>query len=154
MDETDGDRGERAAATEALFAAIADDDIAAAEAALADGAALEARGEGGRTPLVAATKANRVGIATLLLERGADPNAKDDLQDSAFLYAGAEGLNEILEAIVLGDGGEEHVRIVRTLLRAGADPTIPDGDGTSPRELADARGHADILAEIDEALGK
>ena len=34
---------------------------------------------------------NRVDAARLLIERGADVNAKDAMQDSPFLYAGAEG---------------------------------------------------------------
>ncbi|WP_241489342.1 ankyrin repeat domain-containing protein [Leucobacter celer] len=198
---------ERDAATAALFEAVAAGDRGAAAAALDAGADLERRGELGRTPLVAATKEERVEIAVLLLERGADPNAQDDLEDSAFLYAGAEGLDEILratlergadvastnryggtalipasehghvstveiliaagvpldhvnnlgwtalhEAIVLGTGSEDHVSVVRALLEAGADPTLPDGNGVAPRDLAVARGHWNLVGEIDRAL--
>lgn len=35
-------------------------------------------------------------IARALIDAGADVNAKDAIHDSAFLYAGAEGLDEIL----------------------------------------------------------
>lgn len=48
--------------------------------------------------LVAATKANAVAEAVALIEAGVDVNAKDAIEDSAFLYAGAEGLDEILLA--------------------------------------------------------
>lgn len=193
-------------ATARLLDAVAAGDLAACRRAIADGANLEKRGAEGRTPLVAATKANRVAIARELLEAGADPNAKDDIEDSAFLYAGAEGFNEILrltlehgadvestnrfggtalipasehahvetvriliaagvpvdhvnnldwtalhEAIVLGNGDADHVTVVRLLLRAGADPSIRDGDGVLPRDLAAARGYDEIVAEIDRA---
>ena len=61
-----------------------------------DKADLEARNENRQTPLVVATKAKQTKVAVMLLEAGADPDAKDDMSDSAFLYAGAEGYNEIL----------------------------------------------------------
>ncbi|MCZ4555051.1 ankyrin repeat domain-containing protein [Rhodococcus maanshanensis] len=79
-----------------LFAAVRADDADAARAALQGGAALEAGGDGGRTPLVAAAKSNSVNTARVLVAAGADVNAKDDMEDSAFLYAGAEGYDEIL----------------------------------------------------------
>ncbi|MEV0105885.1 hypothetical protein AB0H42_06025 [Nocardia sp. NPDC050799] len=49
------------------------------------------------TPLIAATKNRATAAARALVEAGADVDAKDDLQDSAYLYAGAEGINDILE---------------------------------------------------------
>ncbi|MGW0174264.1 ankyrin repeat domain-containing protein [Rhodococcus sp. NPDC003322] len=121
---------------DALFAAARTNDADAVREALIRGADLEARGEGDRTPLVAATKGNAVAAATALIEAGADVNAKDSMQDSAFLYAGAEGLNEIL-ALTLAHGADVwslnrfggtalipaaehgHVETVRTLIRAG-----------------------------------
>lgn len=57
--------------------------------------------------LIAATKADNVEAATALILAGADVNAKDSIQDSAFLYAGAEGLNEIL-ALTLSHGADVH----------------------------------------------
>src|SRR6202008_132799 len=39
---------------------------------------------------------NHVAAARALMAAGADVNAKDDIQDSTFLYAGAEGRTEIL----------------------------------------------------------
>lgn len=82
------------------------------------------------------TKANAVAAATALIDAGADVNAKDDMQDSAFLYAGAEGLDAILLA-ALSHGADVrstnrfggtalipasehgHVETVRILIRAG-----------------------------------
>ncbi|MGE3146247.1 MAG: ankyrin repeat domain-containing protein, partial [Pseudorhodoplanes sp.] len=51
----------------------------------------------GRTALLAATHGNHAEAARLLIAAGADVNAKDEIQDSPFLYAGAEGRNEILK---------------------------------------------------------
>jgi len=199
-----GSVGEAPDPTARLERAVADDDAAGVLDAIAGGADLEHRDRDGRTPLVAATKADRVQVARLLLEAGADPDAKDDMQDSAFLYAGAEGLDEILamtldhgadvrstnrfggtalipasehahvgtvraliaagvpidhvndlgwtalhEAIVLGNGDQDHVTVVRLLLEAGADAGIPDRNGTLPRQLAADAGHTAIVAELD-----
>ena len=76
------------------------------------------------------------GNALALFQAGADVNAKDAMQDSAYLYAGARGLDEIL-AMTLAHGADlrstnryggtalipaaerGHVATVRTLLRAG-----------------------------------
>ena len=48
--------------------------------------------------LVAATQGGHVAAARLLIERGADVNAQDDIDDSAFLLAGARGLSGIVRA--------------------------------------------------------
>jgi ankyrin repeat protein len=61
------------------------------------GASITARDGRGRTALLAATRGNYVPVARILIAAGADVNAKDDIQDSPFLYAGAEGLIEILK---------------------------------------------------------
>ncbi|WP_341977241.1 ankyrin repeat domain-containing protein [Microbacterium sp. LTA6] len=191
-------------ATRDLLAAAAQGDAGAVRNALDAGADIDARGDGGMTALVAATKANHVDAARALIEAGADVNAKDDIQDSAYLYAGARGHDEILrltldngadlkstnryggtalipasergllstvrmlldagvdpnhinnlhwtalhEAIVLGDGSERYVQVVRALIDGGADITIPDGDGVLPRQLAASRGYDAIIAELD-----
>ncbi|WP_233366271.1 MULTISPECIES: ankyrin repeat domain-containing protein [Rhodococcus] len=69
--------------------------------------------------LIAATKSNDVEVATALILAGADVNAKDSIQDSAFLYAGAEGLNQIL-ALTLSHGAD-----VRSVNRFGGTALIP-----------------------------
>ena len=195
-------------ATQRLQRSVTAGDLAGVRRALADGAALEARDADGRTPLLLATRANRVEIAAALLAAGADPDARDLIHDSPFLYAGAEGLDDILaltlqhgadvtstnrfggtalipasehahvstvqmliragtpvnhindlgwtalhEAIVLGNGDDDHVTVVRLLLEAGADPAIPDGAGTLPRELAARAGFDAIVVEIDRHAG-
>lgn len=108
---------------QALFAAVAADDPDAVRTALFRGADVEARGDGDRTPLVAAAKSNAIAAATALIEAGADVNAQDDIRDSAFLYAGAEGLNEIL-ALTLAHGVNVH-----STNRFGGTALIPASEG-------------------------
>ena len=86
--------------------------------------------------LIAAAKANNVALVRELIGRGGNVNAKDAIQDSAFLYAGAEGFNEVLQ-LTLAAGADVgstnryggtalipasehgHVETVRILLAAG-----------------------------------
>ena len=174
--------------------------------ALDDGAHIDARDGQGRTALLIATHGNHVDAARVLVEAGADVNAKDAIQDSPYLYAGARGLNEILEltlahganlkstnryggtalipaaerghvrtvqrllqagvavdhvnnlnwtalleAIILGNGGPAHVRIVQLLQDAGANPMLADGEGVTPLAHARQRGHTQIEALLRKA---
>lgn len=66
------------------------------ERLLRDGADIEQRDWRGRTALLAATHGNRFEAARALVEAGADVNAKDAIDDSPYLYAGAHGHLEIL----------------------------------------------------------
>ncbi|MGB6243870.1 ankyrin repeat domain-containing protein, partial [Gordonia sp. (in: high G+C Gram-positive bacteria)] len=102
---------------------------------LARGAQIEARGAGGRTPLVAATKNQAARAARVLIDAGADVNAKDDMQDSAYLYAGAEGYDEILEMTL------QHGADLRSVNRFGGTALIPaaeHGSVTTVRRLIEA----------------
>ncbi|WP_395570535.1 ankyrin repeat domain-containing protein [Streptomyces sp. BK79] len=57
------------------------------------------------------------------------------------------GWTALLEAVILGDGERPHQEVVEALLEAGADPSLPDGDGVTARAHAERRGfHA--LARI------
>lgn len=54
------------------------------------------------------------------------------------------GWTALLEAVILGDGGAAHQEVVRILLDAGADRSIPDADGVTAREHAERLGHEEI----------
>lgn len=56
------------------------------------------------------------------------------------------GWTALLEAVVLGEGTERWQRIVRILLANGADRDIPDRDGVTALEHAQARGYDEIVA--------
>jgi uncharacterized protein len=56
------------------------------------------------------------------------------------------GWTAMLEAVVLGDGGERYQEIVRILLGAGADSSIGDHDGVTPLEHAERLGFDDLAS--------
>lgn len=56
--------------------------------------------EKGETPLLIATHNNQVDIAKVLIDAGADVNKQDSIEDSAYLYAAAQGKTEILSYIL------------------------------------------------------
>ena len=86
--------------------------------------------------LILAAKANDLPLVDRLIEAGGNVNAKDSILDSAFLYAGAEAFNEVLE-LTLAHGADVastnryggtalipasehgHVETVRILIAAG-----------------------------------
>ena len=59
------------------------------------------------------------------------------------------GWTALLEAVILGDGGPDHVEIVRLLLDAGADRSIADRDGVTALEHARERGYDEMIALLD-----
>jgi ankyrin repeat protein len=156
--------------------------------------------------LIEAAFANDVATARRLIAQGADVNAKDVTQQSAYLIATSEvgddprlleltldngarvddkdsydgtgliraaerghprivrrlleagidrdhvnrlGWTALHEAIVLGDGGPDHVATVRALVRGGVDVTVPDGDGVTALEHARERGFHAIVRALD-----
>ena len=60
------------------------------------GVNVDKRNDHRQTALLVATHSNNVELARMLIEAGADVNAKDDINDSPYLYAGAQGRTEIL----------------------------------------------------------
>lgn len=72
------------------------------------------------TPLLIATHENYIEVAKLLIEAGADINQQDSIQDSAYLYAGAQGKTEILAYMI------EHAKPNQQIVnRYGGNALIP-----------------------------
>ncbi len=88
----------------------------------------------GGTSLIPASERGHVAYVRRVLETGLDVNHVNDL-----------GWTALLEAVILGDGGADHQRIVRLLLAAGADRSIPDRDGVTALEHARARGYTALV---------
>jgi len=55
------------------------------------------------------------------------------------------GWTALIEAVILGDGGPDHVETAKLLLEAGADPSIADSQGVTPLEHAKSRGFGDMV---------
>jgi ankyrin repeat protein len=51
----------------------------------------------------------------------------------------------LIEAVVLGDGGPDHIKTVQILVDAGADRLIADRDGVTPLQHATSRGYAKMV---------
>lgn len=94
---------------------------------LGAGVPADARDADGRTALLLATRANHPDVAKILIAAGADVNAKDTIKDTPFLYAGAEGRNEILTAI-LATGKAD----LKDTNRYGGTALIPAADKGHP----------------------
>ena len=98
---------------------------------------------GGEAPLHFASQNGYAEIVQVLLTAGADANAKTRL-----------GLTPLHKAAVNGKS-----EVVKVLLAAGADPTLTipfcanDCESTA-REIAEFRGHADVVAAFDAASAK
>lgn len=118
-----------------LLEAAAQGDAQAVRTLLAQGANQEARDGSGATPLLVATHNNQVQAAQVLIAAGVDVNHVNNLHWTA-----------LMEAIVLGQGGPQHVEIVRQLLDAKADVHLADAQGVTPLQHARQRGYAQIEA--------
>ncbi|GAB1575906.1 ankyrin repeat domain-containing protein [Bordetella petrii] len=100
---------------------------------LAHGADLESVNRYGGTALIPAAERGHVATVRTLIEVGVAVDHVNNL-----------GWTALLEAIILGDGGPRHARIVQLLVDAGADPGLADGQGVTPLAHARQRGYADI----------
>ncbi|MFF4447616.1 ankyrin repeat domain-containing protein [Streptomyces sp. NPDC001502] len=110
-------------------------DAAAVGAALAAGAAVEARDEELRTPLLLAALGGHVAVAELLVAAGADPNAPDSREDSPWLVTGVTG----------------SVRMMRLLLPAGPDLKQRNRFGGISLIPAAERGHTAYVRAVLDA---
>ena len=61
------------------------------------------------------------------------------------------GWTALIEAVVLGNGGANHIATVRSLVEAGADLSIADREGVTPLRHAEDRGYAEIAHLIRAA---
>jgi uncharacterized protein len=59
----------------------------------------------------------------------------------------------LIESIVLGDGGERHLKTLKALVDAGADVNIADQLGQTPLSLARSRGYEKMVSILEAAEG-
>ena len=116
-------------ADQRLLAASAAGDVSAIRAAVALGADPATRDAAGTPAIMLATIARATDAVQALLDAGADVDAQDAQRDNPFLYAGAEGMLDIL-----------------TLANeAGADPAITNRYGGVALIPASERGHVEVV---------
>ena len=86
------------------------------------------------TALIAAAHLGHHRVVEVLIGEGAPLDHVNNL-----------GWTALMEAVILGDGGEDHTSTVQALVEAGADVTIADRAGRTPLEHAQARGYSEII---------
>ena len=109
----------------ALIEAAARDDVPALMRLLGDGALIDTRDLRGRTPLLVAVQRGHDAAAQLLIRRGADINAQDDISDSPFLLAGARGRTAMLADMLGPPSGSPTRPDYQRLNRYGGTALIP-----------------------------
>ncbi|MCK8484684.1 ankyrin repeat domain-containing protein [Aliiroseovarius sp. S2029] len=160
------DARDRRGRTAAHVAAFASHD-AVLEALAKGGADMNALEHGVYDVVTIAAVADDPDLVSLAIELGNRPDLITSVYDGTALIAAAHlghhevvarlvqagapldhvnnlGWTAVMEAVVLGDGGPDHIETVRILVRAGADTSIPDRDGVTPLEHAVARGYDEI----------
>lgn len=87
--------------TGSLIKAVENNDVGKVQEILLDTSyPINETNDKNETPLLIATHENYIDVAKLLIEAGADINQQDRIQDSAYLYAGAQGKTEILKHMI------------------------------------------------------
>nr|WP_306263895.1 ankyrin repeat domain-containing protein [Pararhizobium sp. IMCC3301] len=156
--------------TPAHVAAFASNDKALA--ALADaGADLNALEAGLYDVVTIAAVANDPELMSLAIRRGNRADLTTSIYDGTALIAAAHlghqeivqrlidagapldhvnnlGWTALIEAVILGDGGPDHLATVKALVAAGADRSIADRNGVTPLAHAENRNYQDIAAII------
>jgi uncharacterized protein len=158
--------------TPAHVAAFASND-AALEALAAAGSDMNTLDNQVYDVLTIAAVANDPEMVSLALRLGNRPDLITSVYDGTALIAAAHlghqevvrrliaggapldhvnnlGWTALIEAVILGDGGPDHIETVRALVKAGADRTITDRDGVTPLQHAEARGFEAITAILRE----
>ncbi len=158
-----------------LIAAAWRNDVDEAARLISLGADVNATDETIQSAYLIATSEGFNSLLALTLEHGADVAAKDSYNGTGLiraaerghaytvgmlLRAGIEvdhinrlGWTALLEAIMLGDGGQRYADTVRVLLAGGADPELPSqGDGVSPLDHATSRGYDVVATSLRVAI--
>ena len=168
------DARDPAGRTPAHVAAFASHD-AALRALAAAGADMNALEDDRYDVLTIAAVADDPEMVSLALELGNRPDLITSVYDGTALIAAAHlghhdvvrrliaggapldhvnnlGWTALIEAVILGDGGPDHVQTVRYLVEAGADVTIPDRDGVTPLQHAKRRQYQKMVDIIAAAV--
>ncbi len=94
---------------------------------------LTVRNRFGGTSLIPASERGHVDYVRRVVKTGIDVDHVNDL-----------GWTALLEAVILGDGSRRYQEIVRILLAAGAERSIPDRNGVTALQHAERQGFTSI----------
>lgn len=101
---------------------------------------------------------NRYGGTALIpaCERGHVETVAEILKDKSFPidHINRLGWTALLEAVILGNGGPKHIKIVEMLIKAGADLNIADHDGITALQHAKQEGQSEIAKLLESAGAK
>ncbi|MGI9389853.1 MAG: ankyrin repeat domain-containing protein [Boseongicola sp.] len=92
------------------------------------------------TALIAAAHLGHHEVVRILIDAGAPLDHVNNLEWTA-----------LIEAVILGDGGPDHIATVDHLVNAGADLSIGDRYGVTPLQHARKLGYAEIVALLETA---
>ena len=92
------------------------------------------------TALIAAAHLGHVEVVRRLIAAGAPLDHVNNLHWTA-----------VIEAVILGDGGENHQAVLDALLSAGSDRSLADRDGVTPLRHAEARGFVEMAERLRQA---
>lgn len=94
------------------------------------------------TALIAAAHLGHDGVVRQLIAAGAPLDHVNNLHWTA-----------AIESVVLGDGGQRHQATLKALIDAGANLQLTDRQGSTPLQLARARGYLEMV-KLMQAAGK
>ncbi|MCM3784570.1 ankyrin repeat domain-containing protein [Neobacillus mesonae] len=146
-------------------------------ALIREGADLNLRDQRSDNPLLYAGAEGMPEIVKLMVEAGASTTLTNRFGGTALIPAADRGHVEIveyllthsdvnidhinnlgwtalLEAVILGDGGDRHTQIVNLLVEHGADVNLADGEGVSPLTHAKSRNYTEMIAILENAGAK
>jgi len=133
-----------------LLQASSTGDTGVMAALLSGGADVERAHPDGATPLMAAARTGNVGAVRLLLEHGADPNAKDSFQEqTALMWAAAEGHLEVVD-VLLNAGADPNMQAHINVLTERKNADFPSGGFTAVMWAA-RNGYPEIVKHLVEA---
>ncbi|MGL5029329.1 MAG: ankyrin repeat domain-containing protein [Wolbachia pipientis] len=123
---------------------------------LDEGAEIESQDKDNKKPLHLAVEADRLNIVELLLDRGASVNAKDENNRTPLDLATKEDVKELLKRaqfdqgllISAQDGNLD--KVVEYFIGKRVSLKVKDRDGKTPLELAEQKGHTDIVKVIKQ----
>ena len=158
----------------ALMLATYNEDTEIAKLLISAGANVNAQDEMLNSPFLYAGASGFVPILKLCLDNGADFNVFNRYGGTALIPAAERrhqeiveilleipnfpkdhinnlGWTALMEAIVLGNQDDKQTIMVKTLVEAGCDITIPDFDGITPLQHANNKSLHDIVALLENA---